>query len=453
MANFTPRKKTAQDFNNGVAYVDGIGDQTGDALQAETINNVIEGFLYTQGLAVNQPDTSEADNVGIVEASIITAADGSARLKLKNLKGEQGVGIQSITTDGVDTNGGNKYLVTLTNGQAYSFVAPKGDKGDTGNGIYVTLVDYATSTSNTVAPTSGWQKTIPAVAQGSYLWTRTEITYTDGKTNTSYSVTYQGRDGTGNVLNVNGQTGAVTITPANIGAVNKSGDTMTGELMLSTQQMARGARAAALEYNGDYAAGFYYNAFELYDKCFVSGDGNDKAVIQWSYSDGWRFRVSNNGKEILNTHFMDTEGRLLENGIRAILAAHPVGSIYISTNPTSPASLFGGSWEDLRGGYYLKAQSWSASTTSEAGDYNASGLPNITGSINSKFGAGNAQSPSTSGALAAATGGTSYSYGGNSATNAWGKITFDASQSNSIYGRSNTVTPLNYTVYMWRRVS
>lgn len=36
----------------------------------------------------------------------------------------------------------------------------------------------------------------------------------------------------GNVLSVNGETGAVTITPANIGAVNKSGDSMTGKLIV-----------------------------------------------------------------------------------------------------------------------------------------------------------------------------------------------------------------------------
>ena len=36
--------------------------------------------------------------------------------------------------------------------------------------------------------------------------------------------------GKGNVLSVNGETGAVTITPESIGAVNKSGDTMTGML-------------------------------------------------------------------------------------------------------------------------------------------------------------------------------------------------------------------------------
>ena len=39
--------------------------------------------------------------------------------------------------------------------------------------------------------------------------------------------------GPGNVISVNGQTGAVTITPANIGAVSKSGDTIDGNLTVN----------------------------------------------------------------------------------------------------------------------------------------------------------------------------------------------------------------------------
>lgn len=51
MAQFTPSKKTAQDFNGGIEYVDGLGDIEGDAVHAESINNVIEGFLYAQNTA------------------------------------------------------------------------------------------------------------------------------------------------------------------------------------------------------------------------------------------------------------------------------------------------------------------------------------------------------------------------------------------------------------------
>lgn len=59
MAGFTPSKKTPQDFNNGVEYVDGIGDIEGDAVQAETINNVIESTLYAQEQAETAVSTAQ----------------------------------------------------------------------------------------------------------------------------------------------------------------------------------------------------------------------------------------------------------------------------------------------------------------------------------------------------------------------------------------------------------
>ena len=52
-----------------------------------------------------------------------------------------------------------------------------------GVGISYTDVEYADSTSNSVAPTSGWQTTAPAWQNGHYIWTRTHIVYSD---NTDY---------------------------------------------------------------------------------------------------------------------------------------------------------------------------------------------------------------------------------------------------------------------------
>lgn len=40
---------------------------------------------------------------------------------------------------------------------------------------------------------------------------------------------------------------------------------------------------------------------------------------------------------------------------RILLAAHPVGSIYQSTVETSPAELFGGTWEAIEGRFLLGA--------------------------------------------------------------------------------------------------
>ena len=48
----------------------------------------------------------------------------------------------------------------------------------------------------------------------------------------------------------------------------------------------------------------------------------------------------------------------------ADLAAYPVGAIYISTNSTSPASLFGGTWTQLKDRFLLGAgDTYSAGST------------------------------------------------------------------------------------------
>lgn len=41
----------------------------------------------------------------------------------------------------------------------------------------------------------------------------------------------------------------------------------------------------------------------------------------------------------------------------AALAAYPIGSIYMSTNATSPATLFGGTWERILGKFLFAADS------------------------------------------------------------------------------------------------
>lgn len=49
-----------------------------------------------------------------------------------------------------------------------------------GVGISNTDVLYAISSSNTIAPTSGWQTTAPAWKNGYYIWSKTKVVYTDG---------------------------------------------------------------------------------------------------------------------------------------------------------------------------------------------------------------------------------------------------------------------------------
>ena len=72
---------------------------------------------------------------------------------------------------------------------------PAGADGTDGRGIRSTTVTYQASTSGTTAPTGTWQTSVPSVAAGSFLWTRTVVTYTDSTTSTSYSVGKMGNTG------------------------------------------------------------------------------------------------------------------------------------------------------------------------------------------------------------------------------------------------------------------
>lgn len=72
-------------------------------------------------------------------------------------------------------------------------------KGDPGTSVTVssTKVEYASSTSGTTPPTTGWSTSIQGtIAAGSYLWTRTTTTFSDGKTAVSYVCARQGVNGT-----------------------------------------------------------------------------------------------------------------------------------------------------------------------------------------------------------------------------------------------------------------
>ena len=131
------------------------------------------------------------------------------------------------------------------------------------------------------------------------------------------------------------------------------------------------------------------------------------------------------------------------------LSAYPVGSIYQSTNSTSPAALFGGTWEQIASERVLMG----ASSSHKAGTTVNAGLPNIKGTANG--GVLSMVTPSSDGAFGGKYYDTNNRHGGG--TNGdWFSIynrTFDASRSNPIYGASDTVQPAAYYVYIWHRVA
>ncbi|MFS9059445.1 phage tail spike protein [Streptococcus infantis] len=70
-----------------------------------------------------------------------------------------------------------------------------GIAGKDGVGLRATTVVYASSTSGTVPPTSGWASQIPSVPAGQYLWTKTTWNYTDNTSETGFSVAKMGDTG------------------------------------------------------------------------------------------------------------------------------------------------------------------------------------------------------------------------------------------------------------------
>ena len=147
---------------------------------------------------------------------------------------------------------------------------------------------------------------------------------------------------------------------------------------------------------------------------------------------------------------VDADGTLSAD---SALAAYPVGSIFQTVSTTSPAALFGGTWQEIAQNRVLMGASYAhaAGTTVEAG------LPNITGSLieteaeNSPF-RGSKASLSKSGALKFTEVNTDWG-GYSSLSGSTYNINFDASLSNPIYGRSYTVQPAAYYVHIWRRVT
>ena len=102
-----------------------------------------------------------------------------------------------------DSTDPTKYNWTKIKGDTGA-TGPKGDKGETGakgdagedgRGIKSTEITYVSSTSGTSIPQSGWKTSIPSVSAGSYLWTQTIITYTDGSKSKVYSVAKMGNTG------------------------------------------------------------------------------------------------------------------------------------------------------------------------------------------------------------------------------------------------------------------
>lgn len=173
--------------------------------------------------------TASTDPAKYAPWIIFKGTDGTDGVNGKDgIAGKDGVGINTtVITYAISTSGTTaptsgwttqvpalikgQYLWTKTvwtytdntNGTGYSvtYISKDGNNGTDGiagkdgNGIKTTTITYVGSTSGTTVPTSGWTTTVPTVAAGSYLWTKTVWGYTDNTSETGYSVAKMGNTG------------------------------------------------------------------------------------------------------------------------------------------------------------------------------------------------------------------------------------------------------------------
>lgn len=147
----------------------------------------------------------------------------------------------------------------ITVNKKFSFaVAKAGTNGHNGTSVTVksTSVTYQVGTSGTTKPTGEWSPDIPSVGNGQYLWTKTVVSYSDGKSTTSYSVSYKGTNGT------NGKNGedaiTMTITSSN-GTVFKNN---TGSTVLTAHVFVGGVEQSITDAGvcGNYGTVKWYKA-------------------------------------------------------------------------------------------------------------------------------------------------------------------------------------------------
>ena len=132
-------------------------------------------------------------------------------------------------------------------------------------------------------------------------------------------------------------------------------------------------------------------------------------------------------------------------------ALHPIGDIYLTVKEGTPFAKFGfGQWKLVGQNKCL----WGGGTNSVAGTEIEAGLPNVTGTIDVRVDEGGVIPYTSAGAFANKYVSKTYSAMQTASMLLSGaQISFDASRSNPIYGKSTTVQPPAYVVYIWQRIA
>ncbi len=248
--------------HGGIQSIDKVGTSgLVDTYRITLADTSYFDFPVTNGKSIE--DVRKSGTAGLVDTYTISYNDGSASTfaVTNGAKGDKGDNAytwikyasqepteSSHSMGDIPDDWRGEYNGPLaeapTDWKQYKWYKIKGEKGDIGNPatLVTKSVTYQVSDSGTIIPSGAWGASVPVVAQGKFLWTKTEVRFNTGDPIVSYSVARMGIDGTGAVSTVSGvspdSTGNVALTAANVGALPVSGGDMTGGISMNGQPIS-----------------------------------------------------------------------------------------------------------------------------------------------------------------------------------------------------------------------
>lgn len=212
-SSYTWSKFKGDDGEDGQPGKDGTPGKDGSPGKDGAAGNGINSITYYYATTTNQTAPAASS---ITSTTIPTLNTTNKYLWQKEV------------IDFTDSNVADKTTVVLL--AVYGDTGAKGPQGDPGqdgapgtngtngkdgspgkDGTSVTItstsITYQASSSGTTTPTGTWSSSVPTVNNGQYLWTKTVVNYSDGKSTTAYSVAYKGTNGTNGTNGKDGTNG------------------------------------------------------------------------------------------------------------------------------------------------------------------------------------------------------------------------------------------------------
>lgn len=302
---------------------------TGGVASGQTCTTEVVAFCGTnQCTSVN---VTAADIVCPTGISAAVANSGTSKVKI-TFTTTATISVACEATIPVVVDG-------ITMNKKFSFaVAKAGTNGQNGTSVTVssTSITYQVGTSGTTKPTGEWSATIPTVAKGQYLWTKTVVKYSDGKSTEAYSVSYQGTNGQ------NGQNGtSVTVSSTSVTyQVSSSGTTTpTGTWGTSVPSVPNGQflwTKTVVTYSDGKSTTSYSVAYKGTNG--INGtNGKDAVTVTITSSNGTIFK-NNSGSTVLTAHVF--KGAIEQSITDAGVVAGSLGTIkwYKGTSTTAVAT-------------------------------------------------------------------------------------------------------------------